>query len=222
MNGLKKYVGKEVEIEISGKTNFAGILIDLGLDIIVIFDGKKYLYIPLLHLQNIKERIDPEEAIEKPTEKMPIQDMSSSTSYRKTLMNAKGRFIEIFVTGNRSIHGYITSVLNDYLVFYSPIYKVMFISMHHLKWLRPYHNTLTPYTLSNEELPVVPANIPLSRSFEEQLQKYHNQLFVFDMGDNPNKVGLVKSLSNNLVELVTASGETIYWKLSHLKSAHMP
>lgn len=222
MDGIKNYIGQEIEVEISGKTNFAGILIDLGLDMMVIFDGRKYLYIPLIHLQSLKERIDMEEAIQKPTEKMPIQDMSHAISYRKTLMNAKGQFIEIFVTGNRSIHGYITSVLNDYLAFYSPIYKMMFISMHHLKWLRPYENKLTPYTLSNEDLPVVPANIPLARSFEEQLQKHKNQLLVFDMGDNPNKVGLLKSLKNNLVELVTASGETIFWKLAHLKSVHMP
>ena len=126
--------------------------------------------------------------------------------------------MEIFVTGNRSIHGYITSVLNDYIVFYSPIYKMILISMHHLKWLVPYQNKLTPYTLSNENLPVVPANIPLSRSFEEQLQKYKGQLLVFDMGDNPNKVGLVKSVSNNIVELVTASGETNYFEACTFKN----
>lgn len=221
MKGIKNFIGKDIEIEISGKTSFSGILIDVGLDILVIFDGLKYLYLPLLHIHNIKERIDIESII-KPTEKSPMEDDSGSMSYRKTMTNAKGQFVEIFVTGNRSIHGYITNVLNDFIVFYSPIYKVMLISMHHLKWLVPYHNKLTPYTLSNENLPVVPANIPLARSFEEQLQKYNGQLLVFDMGDNPNKVGLLKSISNNIVELVTASGTTIFWKLSHLKTVHIP
>lgn len=224
MTGIKSFLGQEVEIEISGKTFFSGILIDHGLDILVLFNGQQYLYIPLMHLHNIKEREIKvsEEVTEKPTDKMPFQNEKETISYRKILTNAKGQFLEIFVTGNRSIHGYITSVLNDYIVFYSPVYKTLFISMQHLKWLIPYSSKLTPYTLSNNALPVVPSSIPLSRSYEEQLKKYEGQLLVFDLGDNPNKVGLVKSISNNIMELVTAGGQTVLWKLMHLKTVHIP
>ena len=224
MIGIRSYLGKEVELEVSGKTFFSGILIDFGLDIIVLFNGLQYLYIPLMHLHNIKEREMKanEEVIEKPADKMPFLNEQESISYRKILTNAKGQFLEIFVTGNRSIHGYITSVLNDYIVFYSPVYKTMFISMQHLKWLIPYSSKLTPYTLSNKELPVVPSNIPLSRSLEEQLKKYEGQLLVFDLGDNPSKIGLAKGISNNIVELVNAGGQTVFWKLMHLKTIHFP
>lgn len=221
---MKNLLGKEVEIEISGRTNFTGLLIDAGLDIIVLFDGQNYLYIPLMHLHNISERTlktNPE-MIEKPTFEMPFQNEKETISYRKILNNAKGQFLEIFVTGNRSIHGYITSVLNDYIVFYSPVYKTVFVSMQHLKWLIPYSNALTPYTLSNTVLPVVPSSIPLARSFEEQLKKYEGKLLVFDLGDNPSKVGLVKSISNNIVNLTTAGGQTVFWKLMHLKTVHIP
>ena len=221
---MKNLLGKEVEIEISGRTNFTGLLIDSGLDIIVLFDGHNYLYIPLMHLHNISERTlktNPE-IIEKPTFDMPFQNEKETISYRKILNNAKGQFLEIFVTGNRSIHGYITSVLNDYIVFYSPVYKNVFVSMQHLKWLIPYSNALTPYTLSNTVLPVVPSSIPLARSFEEQLKKYEGKLLVFDLGDNPSKVGLVKNISNNIVNLTTAGGQTVFWKLMHLKTVHMP
>jgi hypothetical protein len=224
MTGIKNFLGKEVELEVSGKTYFSGILIDLGLDILVLFNGTQYLYIPLMHLHNIKEREIKvnEEGIEKPTDRMPLLNEQESISYRKILTNAKGQFLEIFVTGNRAIHGYITSVLNDYIVFYSPVYKTLFISMQHVKWLIPYSSKLTPYTLSNKELPVVPSTIPLLRSLEEQLKKYDGQLLVFDLGDNPDKVGLVKGTANNIVELVTASGRTVYWKLIHLKTVHFP
>ena len=221
MHGIRSLIGKDVVIEISGKTMLSGILIDLGPDILVIFDGLKYLYIPLIHLHNIRERIA-EEAIQKPAGNVPIEEMSDSLSYRKTLTNAKGKFVEVFVTGNQSIHGYITSVLNDYIVLYSPVYKDMLISMHHLKWLTPYHNSLTPYTLSNEKLPVVPSSMPLARSFEEQLQKYDGKLLVFDLGNHPDKVGLVTSILNNIVHIITAGGESVYWKLSHLKTIHIP
>ncbi|MGJ7921603.1 DUF2642 domain-containing protein [Neobacillus sp. LXY-4] len=224
MTSIKNLLGKEVEIEISGKTFFKGLLIDMGLDIIVLFNGEQYLYIPLMHLHNLSERtIKPnEENTEKPTMKMPFQNEQETISYRKILNNAKGQFLEIFVTGNRSIHGYITSVLNDYIVFYSPVYKTIFVSMQHLKWLIPYSTALTPYTLSNSVLPVVPSSIPLARSFEEQLKKYEGQLLVFDLGDNPDKVGLVKGISNNIVTLTTAGGQTIFWKLMHLKTVHIP
>lgn len=223
MNGIKAFIGKEVEVEISGKTFFNGILIDLGLDIVVLYDGWKFLYIPILHLHNIKERISIEnEQTEQPPAGTPFQPENETLSYRKVLTNAKGQFVEIYVTGNKSIHGYITSVLNDYIVFYSPVYKSLFISMQHLKWLTPYTTKLTPYTLKPEELPVVPSSIPLSRSYEEQIKKFKGQLIIFDMGDDPNKVGLMTELSNNIVELVTASGTKVYWKLMHLKTAHLP
>jgi hypothetical protein len=224
MNGIKNLLDKEVDIEISGKTYFTGLLIDAGLDILVLFNGQEYLYIPLMHLHNISERTikSNEDLIDKPQNKMPFQNENETISYRKILNNAKGQFLEIFVTGNRSIHGYITSVLNDYVVFYSPVYKTIYISMQHLKWLIPYSSTLTPYTLSNSVLPVVPTNIPLARSFEEQLKKYEGRLLVFDLGDNPTKVGLVNSINNNIVNLTTAGGQTVFWKLTHLKTVHIP
>lgn len=222
MESLKTLKGKEVELEISGKTNFKGILIDFGQDIMVLYNGQKFLYIPLIHLHNIRASKEPE-IVDSPPESLPIQNPSESNlSYRKILTNAKGQFLEIFVTGNRSIHGYITSVMNDYIVFYSPVYKTMFISMQHLKWLAPYNNQLTPYTLSNESLPVVPSNFPIVRNFEEQLQKYQGSLVVFDMGDHPDKAGLLKSISHNIVHLITADGEPVFWKLYHLKTVHLP
>ena len=222
LNEIKNLVGKEVHMEISGTTCFTGVLIDIGLDLAVVNNGQQYLYVPLMHLHNMKENLQPEISTETNTI-IPIQtNPETSLSYRKTLNNAKGRFLEIFVTGNRSIHGYITNVMNDYIAFYSPVYKTIMISMQHLKWFTPYNSQLTPYTLSNESLPVVPSSMPLARSFDEQLLKYQGQLVVFDMGDHPDKVGLLKGINNNIVHLINASGESIFWKQYHLKTVHLP
>ncbi|WP_110112347.1 DUF2642 domain-containing protein [Bacillus sp. CGMCC 1.16541] len=217
---LKSYIGKQVQLEITGNTIFLGILIDVGLDILVLFDGKQYLYVPMLHLHSIKQYT--EEKIKSADIEDSIFNESEVISYRKMLQHAKGRFVEIYVTGNKSIHGYITSVLNDYFVFYSPVYKTMCISLHHLKWLTPYNHELTPYMLNNEELPVKPSSIPLSRTFEEQLKKVEGELVVFDLGDNPYKIGVVKSIANNIVELITANGDEMFWKLMHIKTMHLP
>jgi hypothetical protein len=222
MNEINNLIGKEVLIEISGNTLFNGILIDIGLDLLVLFNGKQFLYIPLTHLHNMKVNPDPEITTEAPSLATIEKNMDTGLAYRKILNNSKGRFLEIFVTGNRSIHGYITNVMNDYIAFYSPVYKTVMISMQHLKWFTPYSSQLTPYTLSNESLPVVPSTIPCARSFDEQLIKYLGQLVVFDLGDNPEKIGLLKNINNNIVQLVSASGATIYWKQYHLKTVHLP
>ena len=224
LKDIHSLIGQKVELEVSGRTIFQGILVDLGQDILVLFNGKDYFYIPFLHVHNLRTNplieLEGNENQEAPVS--PINEDQSTISYRKTLMNAKGRFVEIFVTGNKSIHGYITNVLNDYFVFYSPVYKTMFISLNHLKWLTPYQTNITPYTLGNEELPVKPINMPLQRSLEEQLKKLEGNLVVFDIGDHPLKIGLLKQVQNNLIKLITASGETVFWKILHIKSIHMP
>jgi hypothetical protein len=222
MKEIKNLMGKEVLIEISGNTCMIGILIDIGLDIMVIYNGQRFLYIPIMHMHNMKVNQEPEITSEAPSD-IPIQkNNDTGLSYRKILNNAKGRFLEIFVTGNRSIHGYITNVMTDYIAFYTPVYKTVLISMQHLKWFTPYSSQLTPYTLNNESLPVVPSTIPLARSFDEQLQKYLGQLVVFDLGDHPDKIGLLQNINNNIIHLINASGESIFWKQYHLKTIHLP
>jgi hypothetical protein len=219
---MQNLIGKKVEVEVTGKTIFQGILIDLGQDILVLFNGKDYFYIPLLHVHNLRvnDLIELETNGTDPVS--PINDEQTAISYRKTLLNAKGRFVEIFVTGNKSVHGYVTNVLNDYFSFYSPIYKTMLISLNHLKWLTPYQTDLTPYTLDTTALPVKPSGITLQRSLEDQLKKLEGSLVVFDIGDHPYKIGLLKLIENNIAELVVASGESVFWKVSHLKSIHTP
>ncbi|MFP3423019.1 DUF2642 domain-containing protein, partial [Bacillus sp. SIMBA_161] len=80
----------------------------------------------------------------------------------------------------------------------------------------PYSDEQTPYTLNSSELPVVPANVPLVRNFEEQLKRYVGKLIILDLGDIPNKVGLLQDVSDNILELTNADGDTVFWKLNHL------
>lgn len=222
MNILQKLIGQKVELEVSGKIIFQGILIDLGQDILVLFNGKNYYYIPIIHVHHL--RLNSMIELEMTDEPVvsPINEDPGIISYRKTLTNAKGRFVEILVTGDKSISGYVTSVLNDYFVFYSPVYKTMFITLNHLKWLTPYQSNITPYTLDNKSLPVKPMNIPLQRSLEEQLKKMEGNLIVFDVGDHPLKIGLLKQVKDNMIELIVANGEMVYLKIPHIKSAHLP
>jgi hypothetical protein len=210
-------LGKQIDVQISGKKTFKGILTDLSTDILVLFNGQQFLYFPMLHVH----RFNLSTEIKTPMESPMMEDMAS-ISYRKTLMNAKGVFSEIHVAGHIPLHGYITNVFNDYFAFFSPVYKMMYVSLHHLKWLTPYNQNATPYTLSKESFPVNPSDVPMLRSLEDQLKKNAGKLVVFDGGEDPMKIGMLKKAENNLVELTTANGDHVFLKLSHIKTVYMP
>ena len=219
MTIIQQLVGEQVTVWLSGKTIFHGILTDMGSDIIVLFNGEQYIYIPLMHVHSINKNKEPEDYVTQPTGSSIVEEMDS-ISYRKTLTYAKGTFVEIYVTGNLTFHGYITNVLNDYFVFYSPIFKQMFISLSHLKWLSPYHKHIAPYNLSQEKFPVNPSNIPILRSLEDQLKREIGKLVVFDGGSNPLKIGLLSNIEQNLIEIIVANGDALYLNLDHIKSIH--
>jgi hypothetical protein len=221
MNILDKFLGKQVVVELSGKTRFEGILIDYGLDIIVVYNGQEFLYIPTMQLQYIRENsvIDPKLVC---SVEIPIKSDIDKISFRKILGNAKGMFVKIYVIGNQTVHGYVLNVLNDYFVFYSPVYKTICISFNHLKWLIPYTQNVTPYSLTNQQIPFTPLQQSTSRTFEEQLKRLEGNIVVFDIADNPYKTGLLKKVTNNMVVLVTGEGEEIGWNLQHLKTVHVP
>ncbi|NRD77901.1 DUF2642 domain-containing protein [Bacillus sp. BRMEA1] len=224
MSPFVDLIGKNIEIELSGGNIYRGILIDSGLDILVLYAGKirSFLYLPLIHIQKLREvQFEEDEFYEPPVEK-PLENDSHAISFRNILTNAKGRFLEVYVTGNQTIHGYLTSIMNDYFVFYSPIYKTLFISMEHVKWLAPYPEDATPYSLSTEKLSAHPISIPLARSFTEQCQKITGQLIVIDGGDKSEKIGLLQKVQNNMIVLITAEREPIHRNITHIKTIHLP
>lgn len=220
MSILHALLNKIVNIEISGDKRHTGMLIDYGQDIIVIYNGVTFVYFPTLHIQNIRGNDFIEQEIETPD--YTPHDQENKISYRKTLQNARGQFVEIYVSGALSLHGYVTSIMNDYFVFYSPVYKTVYIPMYHLKWLIPYSTDKTPFSMDRERLPVNPSIIPLTRTFEEQLSKLKGEIVVLDLGFNANKIGLLSIIENNLLELVNGKGENIVLNMHHIKSVHSP
>ncbi len=216
-------IGKKIDVEISGGSFHKGILLDSGLDIIVVYNGKNhsFIYIPFNHVQRLKETsLEEEDFSNSPPPEKPIE--TDVISFRKALTVAKGLFVQIYVTGNKSIHGYLSSIMNDYFVFHSPVYKSMFISMNHVKWLIPYPQNTTPYLLDNQKFQLSPPPSTLARSLEEQLKKFENQLVILDGGDNSEKIGFLQKVRNNKITLITAEGEQVYRNVEHIKTIHLP
>ena len=219
---IKSNRGKYIKLELSGKKYISGLLCDIGSDVWVVFNGTDYLYLPAIHIQNWQymkqEEIDEIAFSDEPA---PIYNNNEETSFRKTLNAARGIFTEIFVTSNQSLHGYIISIMNNYFVFYSHIYKTMFISLNHLKWLIPYSSNQRPYGLSNANLPVNPSNITFARSFEVQIEKLTGELIVFNIGENENVIGKIQGIKGNFVELISAKEDPVFLNLQHIKTMHM-
>lgn len=221
MSIFNNFVEETVDLFISGNKSITGIMIDIGSDVIVIFDGEDFIYIPKLHIHRINTNTEYETEIKKP-ENSPIDLVDETYSLRKVLTNAKGLFSELFITSNQSIHGYITNIMNDYFIFYSPVYKMMLIPMNHLKWLIPYKESERPYTLSNEELPLVPLNTALARTYTEQLKKYEGKLVIFDLGKDPNKIGKLVKVDQNQLQLITGRNKSMHLNIQHIKTLHLP
>lgn len=217
--GLQKLIGEIVRLELTGKKYINGTVIDIGSDLIVISQGSDYLYIPHLHVKSV--RILNTEEIERDIVKqvgVPGIALEENLSFRKVLTNAKGMFIELYVSGDEILHGYITSIMNNYFVFYSPIYKTIYITLNHVKWLLPYQNNQRPYGLDTKDFPVQPTNFPLARTFEVQVEKLKNELVVFNLGEENNPIGKINGVVNNMVELETARKQAIYLNLHHIKT----
>ncbi|OPH57580.1 hypothetical protein BC351_03390 [Paenibacillus ferrarius] len=221
METLNTMIDKQVELTFSGgQKPIRGVLLEVSSDLIVIYDELNFYYIPTIHLQYVRLNPNPSKFIDPPTE-YPFDLESSAISYRKMLMSAKGVFVEVYITGNQSVHGYLTHIMNDYFAFHSPIFHTIFISMRHVKYVVPYHPNTTPYAMKLEHFLVQPAQVTFSRTFEQQLKKLENMFVVFDLGENPNKIGVLSPSEHPFLEVHTATGKSIIHS-EHVKTIHLP
>ena len=219
MSYLDSMVGSTIQLEVSGKIERVGVMVDCGADIIVIYDGFDYVYFPTSHIQHIRLITNVSQISEPGYDRT---ELKNNLTYKGILNESKGMFLKIFVTGNQALHGYITSIQNDYFVFYSPVHKTLLIPLFHLKWLIPYPENQTPYTLSEETFPLTLSTQKMAKTLDEQLKKMEDKLVVFDLGSNPDKIGLLKHVQNNMAKLVNADQKTIYWNIHHIKIVSFP
>ncbi|MBO0602472.1 DUF2642 domain-containing protein [Sporosarcina sp. E16_3] len=223
MNNIIQSLVKQVaQIEVSGKKFINGTVIDLGSDMIVLFNGKDFVYIPLNHIQNFKVDCDNINEIEDPKElpSIPTEENEGNLSFGAVLTQAKGKYVEIYVAGGRPLHGYITAIMSNYFVFESPVYKTMYISLNHLKWLIPYAQNEGPYGLDNHDVSLQPNRDSLANTFDIQVGKLKNKIVVFNTGGNKSYIGKVNEIEEQIVEIQTARANFIYLNLDHIKTVH--
>ena len=224
MNKIIQSLVKEVvQIEISGKKLINGSLIDLGSDMLVLFNGTDFVYIPINHIQCLTTNLTDDFEIKVPTEFPSIimeDDDKEDLSIIKVLTQAQEEFVEIYVTGSQPLHGIITSIKDNYFVFHSPIYKTMYIALNHLKWLIPYSENKKPYGLDGHNFLVQSKNELLASTFEAQVENLINKLVVFNIGEKKKHIGKIINVEDQIVEIQSARTFPIYLNLSHIKTLH--
>ncbi len=218
---MKGFIGEIVQLEMTGKKIVEGTVIEIGSDLMVVSRGVDYLYIPLLHVKNIRvlSHDEVEFGFVEPVG-LPGIALEENLSLRKALNNAKGMFLELYVSGDEVLHGYVIGIMNNYFVFYSPVYKTMYITLNHLKWMIPYPSNIRPYGLDKKDFPVQPTNISLARTFEVQIEKLKNELVVFNLGEENHPIGKVKGIVDYMVVVETARKNELYVNLHHIKMAY--
>jgi hypothetical protein len=216
---MKNLVGKQVNIKMVGKDAVNGILKDFGDDILVVYNGQQFLYIPLEHVDRIQMNPNKDEFVEQPAEVTP-GIMLDDISFQKMIKNAIGLYLEISVGGGLSFHGWITKMLNDYYVFQTPMYGPLYVSGKHTKWLIPHTHVANPYSLPAQ--PINPSGAALLANFSDQLKQEIGKLVILDGGKDSLKMGMLKNVANGTIELVVANGDTAYLNLQHVKSIQLP
>ena len=210
-----------VKIEITGGKFLNGALIDSSSEVVVIFDGKKFVYVPFEHIQTLEKDFDNEDNIQQPTETPSIDSKinNNDMTIAKILSQAKGMDVEIYVTSNKSLPGRISAIMDDYFVFQSHIYQTIFISNNHLKWLIPYSEQQLPYGLTKEELLIQTNNQqPYPSNFYLQIEQLKNKLVVINFGEKYTQIGKIKNVNRKLVELVLADSRSVYVNTPHIKT----
>ncbi|MFD1775801.1 DUF2642 domain-containing protein [Paenibacillus rhizophilus] len=222
MNLLSDLLGKQVIVMVSGVLQpLEGTLRDFGPDVVIIKNGNKYLYIPAAHIRFLTHNT---EAVVEPDDIPQSLPSSQETiiSLRPLLENSKGIFTEIYITGVHVLHGYIQNILDDYILFYSPVFDTVLVHMKHLKYLIPYPPEVIPYSLKKDKLLSNLSAVSTESNFIQQLKKMEGNFIAMDMVNDPQKVGLLKKVQAPMFELVAPNGESIFALIDHIQTVNYP
>lgn len=212
---------KFVTVNLVGDKVFRGDIFDSGIDIIVLFNGEEFIYIPIYHIESIAADTpdtDYEQHSDLPSISLNLSQ--NALSLDDVLKEAKGIYQELCISNKKPLHGTILEVLDDYIVFYSPIYKTVYIPKKHLKWLIPYSTSERPYGLSDAEFSGQNSRQKFKGDFLQQLEILSNRLVVLNLDDKKHHTGRIKSISNAMIELQTVKMKSVFVNIAHIQTIH--
>jgi len=223
-NLIQDFDKEIVKLEVTGKKILKGIIIDSSSELVVLFNGKEFFYIPFNHIHEIKIDDVNEDGLKIPssiTQDKIFNDSNEEMTFAKVLTKSLGTFLEIQVLNNQPFHGYISSILNDYIVFQSPVYKKMYIPIKHIKTIVPYSHQQKPYQLTDDEFLITACNEHFPSTFEAQIGNLRNKLIVLNLSEKNNFTGKITEIKGSIIQFQTAK-DIVYYNLQHIKTIHTP
>jgi hypothetical protein len=220
MKLIKNYVGEPVHLELLGKKEVSGVLIDFGSDVLVLRKQDEFYYIPLVHIREIrllsKEEADSITQLDVSTAPPLANKLSLIEVLRAA---AKGVFVEISVTASLPVHGHITHVMDDYIVFFSPVYQTMIIPFQHIKWIIPYPDSSRPYGFSQSIRQESDAAVKIfARTFDSQIKSMKGAFITCNIGDKESISGKLIHKETHFFDLLTVKEQHIYVNVHHMKT----
>lgn len=222
MNRIDTTSNVVVTVEVSGRKQLTGTVIELGKDLVVLCNGMDFLYIPLAHIQYSRIDNSGDNVIEVPTDPkhVVVPEDGEDFTLLNVLQQSLDKGIEIFVTGRHSLFGYITEILDDYFVFWSPTHQNIYVKFSHLKWLIPYPPTHKFYGIVDETSLLQVKKNNNSRTFKEKVQELKNNVVVINGGESQKQIGKLNDVTDQFVEIQTAKMLTEYLNMEHIKTIH--
>ncbi len=218
---FSKFTNEIMELMLPGKRCIRGTVIETGNDILVLFNGEEYVYLPLQHIKQVRvmNPAEMETEISEPAVS-PALTTEEELSFRKVLMLSKGTILELGIANSHSLYGYVHSIMNNYIVFHSFVHKTMYIPMQHIKWLIPCISEKKPYGLPLNGTMFQTSSLTLARTFDVQLEKLKGRLIVLNTGNADDLTGRLNAVEGSIAEIETARNKLIYFNIQHLKSVH--
>ncbi|MED3661552.1 hypothetical protein NST62_07250 [Ureibacillus sp. FSL K6-8385] len=213
---LKKEI---VAIEVSGGKLLNGCIVDSSDELIVLYVKNKFVYVPFEHIHSFYIDTENENNLQSPSE-IPafISKGNENLTLKNILSLATGIHAELMVAKNEPLHGVITKVLDDYIVFESPVYKSMFIAQRHLKWLIPHFHQF-PYGLNEQEFLHLSSknSTTFQNTFASQIANLANQFVILNLGKNFSHIGRIKNVNHQLITIENGKSILTYFNLSHIQ-----
>ncbi|MFK2826233.1 hypothetical protein QYG89_11210 [Bacillus sp. B190/17] len=216
---MKDYIGEPVHLELVGKKDVIGVLIEAGSDVVVVFNEQEFYYVPLAHVWKVKVLTKEEaEDIIFP-DSLTDPPIIKKLSLLEVLFTSKGMFVELNATAGQPFHGYITNIFDDYLILFSPIYQTILIPFRHVKWLIPYPSSAQPYGFKNS---MYPSSLLTTKNYaltlDEQLKNKIGTFITCNVGEKESISGKLLQKESPFIDLLTVKEQAIRINIDHIKT----
>lgn len=220
MKLIRTYVGEFIRLELIGKKEVSGLLVDLGSDVLVLRKQDEFYYIPLFHIREIRLLSKEETDSITKLDAITAPPLANKLSLIEVLRAAEKRvFVELNVIAHQLVHGHITHVMDDYIVFFSPVYQTMIIPLQHIKWLIPYPASAHPYGFSQliRQEPTAPVKL-FARTFDKQIESMQGAFITCNIGDKESVSGKLIRKETQFLNLLTVKEQGIHVNIHHIKA----